>query len=78
MANKDVANKGRQYLLLANEDLMSLAGHGYAGAFAGLYEPTRRGSYATVSRSPRPALSRTTAPPPCLLRAPSKVPMLWR
>ena len=31
MANKDVANKGRQYLLLANEDLMSLTGHGRRG-----------------------------------------------
>jgi hypothetical protein len=37
VANKGVANKGRQYLLPANEDLMSLAGHGDAGAFAGLY-----------------------------------------
>jgi hypothetical protein len=44
-----VRNKGRQYLLLANEDLISLAGHGDAGVFARLYESTRRGSYATVS-----------------------------
>ena len=38
MANKGVANKGRQYLLLADEDLISLAGDGDAGAFAGLYD----------------------------------------
>ena len=35
MANKGEANKGRQSLRLADEDLISLAGDGDAGAFEG-------------------------------------------
>jgi hypothetical protein len=37
-ANKGEANKGRQSLRLADEDSISLAGDGDAGAFAGLYD----------------------------------------
>src|SRR4051794_2372170 len=45
-----MANKGRQYLLLADEDLMSLAGSGDAGAFAGLYDRHSRAAYSLAYR----------------------------
>jgi RNA polymerase sigma-70 factor, ECF subfamily len=45
-----VANKGRQYLLLADEDLMSLTGDGDAGAFAGLYDRHSRAAYSLAYR----------------------------
>jgi hypothetical protein len=45
-----VANRERQYLLLADEDLISLAGNGDAGAFAGLYDRHSRASYSLAYR----------------------------
>jgi RNA polymerase sigma-70 factor, ECF subfamily len=45
-----VANRERQYLLLADEDLMSLAVNGDAGAFAGLYDRHSRASYSLAYR----------------------------
>jgi RNA polymerase sigma-70 factor, ECF subfamily len=45
-----VANKGRQYLLLADEDLMSLTSDGDAGAFAGLYDRHSRAAYSLAYR----------------------------
>lgn len=45
-----MANKGRQYLLLADEDLMSLTGDGDAGAFAGLYDRHGRAAYSLAYR----------------------------
>jgi RNA polymerase sigma-70 factor (ECF subfamily) len=45
-----VVDKGRQYLLLADEDLMSLAGSGDAGAFAGLYDRHSRAAYSLAYR----------------------------
>jgi RNA polymerase sigma-70 factor, ECF subfamily len=45
-----VANRERQYLLLADEDLMSLAGTSDAGAFAGLYDRHSRASYSLAYR----------------------------
>jgi RNA polymerase sigma-70 factor, ECF subfamily len=45
-----VANKGRQYLLLADEDLMSLTDDGDAGAFAGLYDRHGRAAYSLAYR----------------------------
>jgi RNA polymerase sigma-70 factor (ECF subfamily) len=45
-----VANRDRQYLLLADEDLMSLAGTSDAGAFAGLYDRHSRASYSLAYR----------------------------
>jgi RNA polymerase sigma-70 factor (ECF subfamily) len=45
-----VANRDRQYLLLADEDLMSLASDGDAGAFAGLYDRHSRASYSLAYR----------------------------
>ncbi|MCA1716060.1 MAG: sigma-70 family RNA polymerase sigma factor [Actinobacteria bacterium] len=45
-----MANRERQYLLLADEDLMSLAGNGDAGAFAGLYDRHSRASYSLAYR----------------------------
>lgn len=45
-----MAEKGRQYLLLADEDLMSLAGGGEAGAFAGLYDRHSRAAYSLAYR----------------------------
>jgi RNA polymerase sigma-70 factor (ECF subfamily) len=45
-----MADKGRQYLLLADEDLMSLAGSGDAGAFAGLYDRHSRAAYSLAYR----------------------------
>jgi RNA polymerase sigma-70 factor (ECF subfamily) len=45
-----VAYRERQYLLLANEDLKSLAGDGDAGAFAGLYDRHSRVSYSLAYR----------------------------
>ena len=50
VANKGVGNKGRQYLLLADEDLMSLTGDGNAGAFAGLYDRHGRAAYSLAYR----------------------------
>jgi RNA polymerase sigma-70 factor (ECF subfamily) len=45
-----MANRERQYLLLADEDLMSLAGNSDAGAFAGLYDRHSRASYSLAYR----------------------------
>jgi RNA polymerase sigma-70 factor, ECF subfamily len=45
-----VARKERQYLLLADEDLMALAGDGDAGAFAALYDRHSRASYSLAYR----------------------------
>jgi RNA polymerase sigma-70 factor (ECF subfamily) len=45
-----MANRERQYLLLADEDLMSLVGDGDAGAFAGLYDRHSRSSYSLAYR----------------------------
>jgi len=45
-----VADKRRQYLLLADEDLMSLVGDGDAGAFAGLYDRHSRAAYSLAYR----------------------------
>jgi len=41
-----LAPRGRQYLLLADEDLMSLVGNGDAGAFGGLYDRHSRAAYS--------------------------------
>ncbi len=48
--NLFVADRERQYLLLADEDLMSLARDGDAGAFAGLYDRHSRASYSLAYR----------------------------
>ncbi len=45
-----MADKGRQYLLLADEDLMPLSGGGDAGAFAGLYDRHSRAAYSLAYR----------------------------
>ena len=45
-----MAHKGLQYLLLADEDLISLAGSGDAGAFAVLYDRHSRATYSLVYR----------------------------
>jgi len=45
-----VANRERQYLLLADEDLMSLASDGEAGGFAALYDRHSRASYSLAYR----------------------------
>ena len=45
-----MAEKGRQYLLLADEDLMSLAAGGDAGAFARLYDRHSRAAYSLAYR----------------------------
>jgi RNA polymerase sigma-70 factor, ECF subfamily len=45
-----MANRERQYLLLADEDLMSLTGTSDAGAFAGLYDRHSRASYSLAYR----------------------------
>jgi RNA polymerase sigma-70 factor, ECF subfamily len=45
-----MANRESQYLLLADEDLMSLAGNSDAGAFAGLYDRHSRASYSLAYR----------------------------
>jgi RNA polymerase sigma-70 factor (ECF subfamily) len=45
-----VANKGRQYLLYADEDLMSLAQQGDAAAFAALYDRHSRAAYSLAYR----------------------------
>ncbi len=45
-----MAEKGRPYLLLADEDLMSLAGGGDAGAFGGLYDRHGRAAYSLAYR----------------------------
>ncbi|MDQ4001080.1 MAG: sigma-70 family RNA polymerase sigma factor [Actinomycetota bacterium] len=45
-----MADRRRQYLLLADEDLMSLVGDGDAGAFAGLYDRHSRAAYSLAYR----------------------------
>ena len=45
-----MVDKGRQYLLLADEDLMSLTGDGDAGAFATLYDRHGRATYSLAYR----------------------------
>ena len=45
-----MVDTGRQYLLLADEDLMSLADSGDAGAFAGLYDRHTRAAYSLAYR----------------------------
>ena len=45
-----MAPRGRQYLLLADEDLMSLIGNGDAGAFGGLYDRHSRAAYSLAYR----------------------------
>ncbi len=45
-----MANKERQYLLLADEDLISLADGGDAEAFAGLYDRHGRAAYSLAYR----------------------------
>ena len=45
-----MANKGRQYLLLADEDLISLSDGGDAEAFAGLYDRHGRAAYSLAYR----------------------------
>jgi RNA polymerase sigma-70 factor (ECF subfamily) len=45
-----VADRERQYLLLADEDLMSLVGDSDAGAFTGLYDRHSRASYSLAYR----------------------------
>jgi RNA polymerase sigma-70 factor, ECF subfamily len=45
-----VTQRERQYLLLADEDLMSLAGGGEAGAFAALYDRHGRAAYSLAYR----------------------------
>ena len=44
------ANRGRQYLLLADEDLISLVGQGDADAFAVLYDRHSRAAYSLAYR----------------------------
>ena len=45
-----VSNRGRQYLLLADEDLISLVGSGDAQAFATLYDRHSRSAYSLAYR----------------------------
>jgi RNA polymerase sigma-70 factor (ECF subfamily) len=45
-----MADRGRRYLLLADEDLMSLASDGDAGAFAALYDRHGRAAYSLAYR----------------------------
>jgi RNA polymerase sigma-70 factor, ECF subfamily len=45
-----VADRGRQYLLFADEDLISLAGTGDAEAFAALYDRHGRAAYSLAYR----------------------------
>jgi RNA polymerase sigma-70 factor, ECF subfamily len=45
-----MAHRESQYLLLADEDLMSLAGNSDTGAFAGLYDRHSRASYSLAYR----------------------------
>ncbi len=45
-----MADRRRQYLLLADEDLISLVGDGDAGAFAGLYDRHSRAAYSLAYR----------------------------
>lgn len=45
-----MANRERQYLLLADEDLMSLTSNGDAGAFAALYDRHSRAAYSLAYR----------------------------
>ena len=62
MANKGVTNKGRQYLLLANEDLIFFTGHGDAERSRGSTSlrgvaPARRGPGALNRHSGTAAMS---------------------
>lgn len=45
-----MADRRRQYLLLADEDLISLTGNGDTGAFAGLYDRHSRAAYSLAYR----------------------------
>ena len=45
-----MTERGRKYLLLADEDLISLAGAGEAGAFAALYDRHGRAAYSLAYR----------------------------
>ncbi len=45
-----MANRGRQYLLLADEELISLVGQGDADAFATLYDRHSRPAYSLAYR----------------------------
>lgn len=45
-----MVDRGRQYLLLADEELISLAGHGEAQAFAVLYDRHGRAAYSLAYR----------------------------
>ena len=45
-----MADRGRQYLLFADEDLISLVGHGDAEAFATLYDRHSRAAYSLAYR----------------------------
>ncbi len=45
-----MTDRGRKYLLLADEDLISLAGDGEAGAFAALYDRHGRAAYSLAYR----------------------------
>ena len=45
-----MVDRGRQYLLLADEELISLAGQGEAQAFAVLYDRHSRAAYSLAYR----------------------------
>ncbi|MDQ5818521.1 MAG: RNA polymerase subunit sigma-24, partial [Actinomycetota bacterium] len=45
-----MADRGRQYLLLADEDLISLVGQSDADAFATLYDRHSRPAYSLAYR----------------------------
>jgi RNA polymerase sigma-70 factor, ECF subfamily len=45
-----MADRGRQYLILADEDLMALVEGGDPGAFAGLYDRHGRAAYSLAYR----------------------------
>ena len=45
-----MADRGRQYLILADEDLMALVEGGDSGAFAGLYDRHGRAAYSLAYR----------------------------